>query len=169
MRIQSFLSGSAVLMPAPLFAPRLRRPGLEKVELCNRLARMKVKSAQMISGPSDSRTRESSARGFQGMTPGGSSGTACLTCLADHRGSSGTACLTYLATWLGFPLQSAFSPEGARHISPGQVRRRQPPNVALGGETRSGGALKGRKNRECLASARQSWSIDPSFSTRVAW
>jgi nitrite reductase/ring-hydroxylating ferredoxin subunit len=25
-----------------------------------------------------------------------------------------------------------FSPEGARHISPGQVRRRQPPNAALG-------------------------------------
>jgi hypothetical protein len=31
---------------------------------------------QMISGSSDSTTRESSARGFQGMTQGGSSGTA---------------------------------------------------------------------------------------------
>ena len=42
-------SRGPVLMPDPLSAPRLRRPGLKKLDLCNRLARRKVKSAKMIS------------------------------------------------------------------------------------------------------------------------
>jgi hypothetical protein len=45
------------------------------------------------------------------------------------------------------PESSAFSPEGARHISPGQGRRRQPPNAALGSLFVRKQALKGRHKR----------------------
>jgi hypothetical protein len=50
-------------MPDTLSVPRLRRPGLKKLDLCNGLARKKVKSAQMISETAAFQIRDLKSQG----------------------------------------------------------------------------------------------------------